>query len=274
MDIQTSFLTENDCYRAGRTMTPVGIVVHDTATNQKQVSAYLSGWNRGGVGKCVHAFIGLRPDGSFGVVQTLPWEMRCWGCGTGSRGSYNRDHIQFELCQDDRSDAAWLEQCCREAAQLCAWLCKKYGFGADAIVDHAEAHALGYASNHSDTGDWFPLHGYSMDALRREVQALLDGKVEEKKPTTATAPAAAAKRENREAMCEVTLRVLKRGKKGEDVRAMQRLLIAAGYSCGSAGADGIFGGGSEAAVKAFQRAGGLGVDGIVGSKTWSKLLGN
>lgn len=269
MEIQTSFLTENDCYRTGASMVPAGIVVHDTATNQKKVSAYLSGWNRSGVSKCVHAFIGLRPDGSFGVVQTLPWEMRCWGCGSGSRGSYNRDHIQFELCQDDRSDPAWLEQCYRAAVELCAHLCRIYRLRADSIVDHAEAYAKGYASNHTDTGDWFPLHGYSMDALRRDVQALLDGKA---KTEPAAAPAA-GKKENGEATCEVTLRVLKRGKKGDDVRAMQRLLIAAGYSCGSAGADGIFGGGSEAAVKAFQRTAGLSADGITGANTWKKLLG-
>ena len=118
----------------------------------------------------------LRPDGSFGVVQTLPGEMRCWGCGSGIRGTYNRDHIQFELCQDDRSDPDWCKKCYDKAVELCAYLCRRYGFGAEAIVDHAEAHARGYASNHGDTDDWFPLHGRNMDSLRREVQALLDGR--------------------------------------------------------------------------------------------------
>ena len=71
----------------------------------------------------------------------------------------------------------------------------------------------------------------------------------------------------------MTLRVLRRGKKGGYVQAMQRLLIAEGFSCGSAGADGVFGGGSEAALKAFQRSSGLSADGIAGTKTWPKLLG-
>lgn len=73
--------------------------------------------------------------------------------------------------------------------------------------------------------------------------------------------------------CTVNLRVLKKGHKGEDVRALQRLLIAAGYSCGSSGADADFGGGTYNAVVAYQRAKGLGADGICGAKTWSKLLG-
>ena len=63
---------------------------------------------------------------------------------------------------------------------------------------------------------------------------------------------------------------VKRGSKGEDVRTVQRLLNAKGFSCGAA--DGIFGVKTEAAVKAFQKAKGLAVDGIVGAKTWNALL--
>lgn len=59
----------------------------------------------------------------------------------------------------------------------------------------------------------------------------------------------------------------------EQIRAMQQLLIAKGFSCGTAGADGSFGANTEKAVKAFQKANGLGQDGICGIKTWSKLLG-
>ena len=175
MDIQQNILTNNDCYKAGRTISPAGIVVHDTATNQRKVSAYLSSWNKGGVEKCVHAFIGTRPDGSFGVVQTLPWDFKCWGCGSGSKGSYNSSRIQFEICQDDRTDAAWFTQCYQAAVELCAYLCQRYSIPVGQVVDHAEAHALGYASNHSDTSDWFPLFGKNMDAFRADVQAVMNG---------------------------------------------------------------------------------------------------
>ena len=37
--------------------------------------------------------------------------------------------------------------------------------------------------------------------------------------------------------------------------------------------DGQFGSLTESAVKAYQQANGLTADGIVGQKTWSKLLG-
>ena len=69
------------------------------------------------------------------------------------------------------------------------------------------------------------------------------------------------------------VRMLKRGMKGADVRTLQAALIAYGYSCGAAGADGDFGSGTEAALKKFQTKYGLGADGIAGKGTWGKLLG-
>jgi len=65
---------------------------------------------------------------------------------------------------------------------------------------------------------------------------------------------------------------LSRGDRGGSVRPLQLLLIGSGMGCGSSGADGIFGAGTENAVKAFQRHHGLTVDGIAGQKTWAKLL--
>lgn len=69
------------------------------------------------------------------------------------------------------------------------------------------------------------------------------------------------------------VRMLKRGMKGADVKTLQAALIAYGYSCGAAGADGDFGSGTEVALKKFQTAYKLGADGIAGKGTWGKLLG-
>ena len=61
--------------------------------------------------------------------------------------------------------------------------------------------------------------------------------------------------------------------KGEDVKNLQKALIVKGYSCGKCGADGEFGSGTEGAVKQFQKAVKLTVDGIAGRKTVTKLGG-
>lgn len=72
---------------------------------------------------------------------------------------------------------------------------------------------------------------------------------------------------------EIALPVLKKGAKGASVKAMQILLIGYGFTMGDYGADGSFGGATDRALKAFQEANGLEVDGSCGRKTWTKLLG-
>ncbi len=71
-------------------------------------------------------------------------------------------------------------------------------------------------------------------------------------------------------------RVLKRMSpyiKGTDVQQAQRFLQAAGYSVGSTGADGVFGSGTEQAVKQYQKAKGLTQDGKIGKNTWESWGG-
>lgn len=75
-----------------------------------------------------------------------------------------------------------------------------------------------------------------------------------------------------ESICAVWLNVLRKGDEGSSVKALQALLEVKGYSCGRWGCDGDFGGDTEAAVKAMQKAEKLDVDGIVGKMTWSALL--
>jgi predicted Ser/Thr protein kinase len=61
------------------------------------------------------------------------------------------------------------------------------------------------------------------------------------------------------------------GDKGQRVVQVQCMLTQRGYSVGGAGVDGQFGGSTMAAVKKFQRAEGLAVDGDVGPDTWAAL---
>lgn len=78
-------------------------------------------------------------------------------------------------------------------------------------------------------------------------------------------------------MVSIELPVLKKGSDGEEVKTVQRLLIAMGHKMISASGkeysdDGSFGGATELAVKAFQEDNGLSVDGSVGKATWNKIL--
>lgn len=69
------------------------------------------------------------------------------------------------------------------------------------------------------------------------------------------------------------MRVLKNGCKGDDVKALQILLIGNGCSCGEWGSDGNFGAATENAVRKYQKKNKLLVDGKAGPETMSHLLG-
>lgn len=189
MNLHKLILTNNACYKAGRTITPKGIMVHSTGANNPNLKRYVgpddgllgknqydNHWNQStpdGRQVCTHAFIGKLADGSIATYQTLPWNMRGWHCGSGSKGSGNDTHVSFEICEDGLTDAAYFNAVYKEAAELCAYLCRQYGLTEKNVICHCEGYKLGIASNHSDVMHWFPRFGKSMDTFRDEVRKLL-----------------------------------------------------------------------------------------------------
>ena len=85
------------------------------------------------------------------------------------------------------------------------------------------------------------------------------------------------KQEDLVEIVSVDLPVLCKGDKGETVRAMQNLLLAAGYEMKTGdtvyGADASYGGATRRAVEKFQVENGLAVSGQCDAVTWRKLLG-
>jgi hypothetical protein len=189
MNLRTLILTNNACYKAGRTITPRGIMVHSTGANNPWLRRYVgpddgllgrnrhnNHWNQErpeGRQVCVHAFIGRLADGSIATYQTLPWNHRGWHCGRGVRGSGNDTHISVEICEDNLSGAAYFRRVYNEAVELCMYLCKLYVLTEADIISHSEGFRLGIASNHADVMHWFPRHGESMDSFRAAVREAL-----------------------------------------------------------------------------------------------------
>ena len=99
-------------------------------------------------------------------------EVQAWHCGR----SGNRTHLAFEICEDGLDDRAYFTAVYREAVELTAYLCRRFGLDplADGVVpDHAEGNRRGIASAHGDVAHWFPRFGKTMDDFRRETAALL-----------------------------------------------------------------------------------------------------
>ena len=69
----------------------------------------------------------------------------------------------------------------------------------------------------------------------------------------------------------IPVRELYKGMSGGDVKSLQRLLFADGYSVGKSGDDGDFGPDTEKAVLSYQHDHGLSQDGIAGEKTLTEL---
>lgn len=185
MNLRKLILINNACYKAGRTITPKGIMVHSTGANNPNLKRYVgpddgllginkynNHWNQpepGGRQVCVHAFIGELANDTIATYQTLPWNHRGWHAG----GSANNTHIGFEICEDDLTDASYFNLVYKEAVDLCVYLCQEYGLTEKEIICHSEGATKGIASNHADVMHWFPKHGKDMDAFRADVKRLL-----------------------------------------------------------------------------------------------------
>lgn len=191
MNLYRLIFTENACYKAGKKITPKGIMVHSTGANNPMLHRYV-GPDDGRLGKnkynnhwnqpmdrqiCCHAFIGKLADGTVATYQVLPWDHRGWHGASGPKGSVNNTHIGFEICEDGLTDANYFKQIYQEAVDLCVFLCKQFDLTEKDIIDHREGHALGIASNHGDVKHWFTKFGKSMDTFRADVKAQLGGSV-------------------------------------------------------------------------------------------------
>lgn len=236
MNIIVKYMTNNDCYKAGRKITPKGIMVHSTAVPGVMAADWYSRWNRSGISKCVHAFLDDKE-----IYQYLPWNHRGWHAG----GAANNTHIGFEICEPkDLKDKEYFEKAYANAVELAAYLCKQYGLTEKEVLCHSEGYKKGIASNHADVMHWFPMHGKNMDTFRADVKKKLE-------------------------QGGGNRMLLKKGMSGTDIRQLQADLKDLGFDPGPV--DGIFGDKTEKAVKAFQGKYGLAADGIAGPITLGKI---
>ena len=256
--------TNSTCYKGTRTMVPKGVLWHDTGAGNPNISRYVqpletdadyaekiallgknrygNDWNHKERKAGMNCFIGKLADGSVATVQTMPWNYKPWGCGAGSKGSLNNTHMQFEICDDGYGSREYFEAVYKEACEITAYYCKMYGLDplgtfvyngvtVPVITTHDESYDLKLGSNHGDPVKWLKKYGKTMDDARRDVAALMSGKVEPT-PTPTPTPAPASKGN------AISLRTLSSGSKGEDVKALQILLTGRGVS---ADPDGSFG---------------------------------
>lgn len=214
--------TQSTCYKGTRKMPPKGVLWHSTGANNPTLKRYVqpsdvkppedsytkeqwlailgknkynNDWNHIEHQAGLNCWIGKLADGTVTTVQTLPWDYRPWGCGSGSKGSCNSGWMQFEICEDNLTDKDYFEAVYKEACEITAYYCKMYnidpkgtvvheGVTVPTILCHYDSYKLGLGSNHGDVDHWFKKYGKTMDTVREDVAKLLaeDSAVEEPAP--------------------------------------------------------------------------------------------
>lgn len=199
-------MTQSTCYRGTTKMTPKGVLWHSTGANNPTLKRYVQPDDNAPdreemlalIGKNLYnndfnhinrqaglnAWIGKLASGEIASIQTMPWDFKPWGCGSGSKGSCNNGWMQFEICEDGLTDKNYFNAVYKEACELTAYYCKMYnldpkgtvkynGVDVPVILDHKTSCDLKLGGNHGDVQHWFKKHGKTLDDVRNDVAALM-----------------------------------------------------------------------------------------------------
>lgn len=107
--------TQNLCYKNTTKMNIKGILWHSTGANNPNLKRYVqpsddavdkksmlkllgtnnnkNDWNHIDRQAGMNAWVGKLADGTVAAVQTMPWNYKPWGCGSGVKGSCNNGWI-------------------------------------------------------------------------------------------------------------------------------------------------------------------------------------
>lgn len=86
--------TNNGAYTSGRTIKPADCVNHSVGCAQPAVDVFFNTMNKSSAGWGVNALLGDFHKGEGRIILALQWNGRPWGCGSGSKGSWNNTKVQ------------------------------------------------------------------------------------------------------------------------------------------------------------------------------------
>lgn len=118
--------------RPGYELTPTYITIHNTANENKGAGAENHGKYLQGGGKTSSVSWHYAVDDKL-IVHCIPENEVAWHAGDGGSGTGNRKSLAIEICENPESD---LKTATDNAAELTAYLMKKYGIPLDRVVQH------------------------------------------------------------------------------------------------------------------------------------------
>lgn len=186
MKIIDNILTTSPCYKAGRKISPKGLMIHSVGCPQPNAIVFVNTWKTS-TQACAHAVMGR--DGN--AYQVLPWNHRGWHAGSPA----NEMFISIELTEpstirytsgsnfvdnNPSNSKAHVLEVYKHAVQFAAFICKQYGFNpldSNQLLSHSEGNKKGWATNHGDVEHMWKIYGLSMNQFRKDVNAALGGVV-------------------------------------------------------------------------------------------------
>ena len=140
MNIVEKYCTGNNRYKAAQRYTPVGVVLHSIGTPQPKASVLWNYWQNNGSQYVVHYMVDDTQ-----ILHCMPDNYKCWHVGSPGNSQYIGIEMgeprQINYTSGSRftvSDLAtaqrYTENCYKNAVELIAYLCKKYGWNPDTDV--------------------------------------------------------------------------------------------------------------------------------------------
>lgn len=231
------------------------IVIHYTGNKTDTAAAncnYFKSVNRGA---SAHYFVDKTSIYHCVKDDDVAWAV---GVNYGKKNLFNAvknsNSINIEMCSNDGAIA---DETYKNTVELTKYLMDKYNIPSANVVRHWDVCSKscpgwnGWGANGCDSSIW---NQFKKDILSGEVSK--PKKIEANNNAPKNNPSST---------------ILKVGSRGSAVQDIQKKLIVLGYSCGSSGADGVYGNGTKSAVIKFQTAVKVVADGIVGEITLSEL---
>lgn len=195
MNLINVTMTESPCFKKPVIIEPVGAFLHSVGCPQPNAKNFINAENKSSAKAGVHAFI----DANENVHVTLPINLtnktaiKNWHAGSGPKGSSNAKYIGIEMTEPasikytgganfidlhPEVTKAHVLATYKTAVEYFAYLCIGFGWNAldpNVIMSHAEGHAKGIATAHSDVEHIWNKFGLTMNQFRQDVHNLMSG---------------------------------------------------------------------------------------------------
>lgn len=149
--------------RPGTSLTPQGIVLHETANRGATAQAHAKYWASAYRGSSVHYVVDPTA-----IIRLIPESEQAWHAGPTANSRY----IGIEMCHFDEPaqfQAVW--DC---TVWLAADICQRYGWTpGTAIVTHGWVSQQWHETSHTDPDAYLAAHGRSIEQFRAEVAQLI-----------------------------------------------------------------------------------------------------